>query len=368
VSHKLAIEPPPAQRNELPDLYGNTRAFFALEATHDRLVVTAESVVETSVPLLSPAVARELPWEAVRERFRFRKDATFDAASEFVFPSPYVPRHDDFAAYARASFAPGRPAFDVAMDLTERMYRDFDYDADSTEINTPAVEALAQRKGVCQDFAHIMIACFRTMGLPARYVSGYLLTQPPPGEPRLVGADASHAWVSVYLPGEARQRRRLGRLRPHQRPPAGRGLRHAGHRPRLLRRVADARRAPRRRAPHAAVGVTVQPVEEAHAGCESGAHNPDTIANSSKTRSSMSVYDKLSSLGITLPPVAAPAAAYVPFVRTGNLVFCRATSPRRTARSGPASSAQTSAPTKASRPRAPSPSTCWARCTRPWAT
>ena len=203
VSHLLTIDPPPAQRGELPDVYGNTRAFFALEATHDRLVVTAESVVDTSVPVLSDAIARELPWETVRERFRFRKDATFDAASEFVFPSPYVPRHDDFAAYARASFAPGRPTFDVAMDLTERMYRDFDYDADSTEINTPAVEALAQRKGVCQDFAHIMIACFRTLGLPARYVSGYLLTQPPPGQPRLVGADASHAWVSVYLPGES---------------------------------------------------------------------------------------------------------------------------------------------------------------------
>lgn len=202
VSHKLAIEPPPAQRSEVPDVYGNTRAFFALEATHDSLVVTAESVVETGAPQLAPGIARELPWEAVRERFRYRKDATFDPASEFVFPSPYVPRHDDFASYARASFAPERPTFDVAMDLTERMYRDFAYDADSTEINTPAAEALAQRKGVCQDFAHIMIACFRVMGLPARYVSGYLLTQPPPRQPRLVGADASHAWVSVYLPGE----------------------------------------------------------------------------------------------------------------------------------------------------------------------
>jgi transglutaminase-like putative cysteine protease len=171
VSHKLAIEPQPAQRSEVPDVYGNTRAFFALEATHDSLVVTAESVVETSTPQLAPGVARELPWEAVRERFRYRKDATFDPASEFVFPSPYVPRHDDFASYARASFAPERPTFDVAMDLTERMYRDFAYDADSTEINTPAAEALAQRKGVCQDFAHIMIACFRVMGLPARCVS-----------------------------------------------------------------------------------------------------------------------------------------------------------------------------------------------------
>ncbi|MDM0113052.1 transglutaminase family protein [Variovorax sp. J22R133] len=201
VSHRLDIEPAPVQRSESPDVYGNTRAFFALDSTHEHLAVIAHSVVQTSTPTLSPAIARELPWEQVRERFRYRKDAPYDAASEFVYPSTYVPRHDDFAAYARPSFTEGRPAFDAAMDLTLRMFEDFEYDGNSTEISTPAVEALAQRRGVCQDFAHIMIACFRTMGLPARYVSGYLLTQPPPGQPRLVGADASHAWVSVYLPG-----------------------------------------------------------------------------------------------------------------------------------------------------------------------
>ncbi|MGF6526837.1 transglutaminase family protein [Variovorax sp. PvP013] len=202
ISHTLTITPTPAQCREVPDLYGNTRAFFALESTHDELVVTAESLVETSEPMLSARIARDLPWERVRERFRYGKHARFDPASEFVFPSPYVPRHDDFAAYARASFGPERATFDAAMDLTRRIYREFKYDASSTEINTPAVEALAQRKGVCQDFAHIMIGCFRTLGLPARYVSGYLLTQPPPGKARLIGADASHAWVSVYLPGE----------------------------------------------------------------------------------------------------------------------------------------------------------------------
>lgn len=201
LSHALSITPEPAQRSESADVYGNTRAFFALESTHEHLVVKAQSVVETSEPVLAESIARELPWEAVRERFRYAKGARFDPASDFVFPSRYVPRHDDFATYARASFVPGRPTFEVASDLMQRMYRDFDYDATSTEISTPAVEALAQRKGVCQDFAHILIACFRTMGLPARYVSGYLLTQPPPGQPRLVGADASHAWVSVYLPG-----------------------------------------------------------------------------------------------------------------------------------------------------------------------
>ena len=202
VSHTLSITPPPAQRNEVPDLYGNTRAFFALDKTHEDLVVTAESVVETFEPILSKSIARLMPWETVRERFRYAKGARFDAASDFVFPSPYVPHHDDFATYARPSFTAGVATFDAAMDLTRRIYRDFAYDAQSTEINTPAVEALAQRKGVCQDFAHIMIGCFRSLGLPARYVSGYLLTQPPPGRPRLIGADASHAWVSVYLPGD----------------------------------------------------------------------------------------------------------------------------------------------------------------------
>jgi len=201
LSHRLSVSPEPSQRDEAIDVYGNTRAFFALQSTHDELVVKAESLVETSVPQMSPLIALDLPWEDVRERFRYRKGAAYDAASEFIFPSPYVPRHDDFAAYARPSFAAGRPVFDAAMDLTLRMYADFVYDSDSTEINTPAVEALALRRGVCQDFAHIMIACLRTLGLPARYVSGYLLTQPPPGRPRLIGADASHAWVAIYLPG-----------------------------------------------------------------------------------------------------------------------------------------------------------------------
>jgi transglutaminase-like putative cysteine protease len=201
VSHALSITPTPAQCHEVLDLYGNTRTFFALDTTHKKLVVTAVSVVETFEPMLAKSIARTLPWETVRERFRYAKGAHFDAASDFVFASPYVPRHDDFATYARPSFPAGAATFDAAMDLTHRIYRDFTYDAHSTEINTPAAEALAQRKGVCQDFAHIMIGCFRSLGLPARYVSGYLLTQPPPGRPRLIGADASHAWVSVYLPG-----------------------------------------------------------------------------------------------------------------------------------------------------------------------
>jgi transglutaminase-like putative cysteine protease len=113
-----------------------------------------------------------------------------------------VPRDDAFAHYAQASFADGRPLLEAARELTQRIHQDFEYETSATDVNTPALEALALRKGVCQDLAHVMLGCLRSLGLPARYVSGYLLTEPPPGQPRLVGTDASHAWVSVYLPRE----------------------------------------------------------------------------------------------------------------------------------------------------------------------
>jgi transglutaminase-like putative cysteine protease len=197
LDHQLNIFPPPAQRSQTPDVYGNQRTFFSLQAPHTTLRVVAVSEVRTRRPV---AADSRLAWEAVRERFRFHAGAAWDAAAEFVFASHHVPRDEQFAAYARPSFTPGRRLIDAARDLMTRIHTDFSYESESTEVNTPALEALAQRKGVCQDFAHIMIACLRAMGLPARYVSGYLLTQPPPGQPRLVGSDASHAWVSVYLP------------------------------------------------------------------------------------------------------------------------------------------------------------------------
>ncbi len=198
VSHTLAITPEPAQQTEAMDVYGNTRAFFNLPAAHDELIVVAHSVVSTTAPA---APGPGLPWEQVRERMRYHRGAAYDAATEFTFPSPYVPRHDDFVAYARPSFSADRPLMEAAWDLMERIHEDFEYESQATEVNTPALESLAQRRGVCQDFAHIMIACLRGMGLPARYVSGYLLTEPPPGQPRLVGSDASHAWVAVWSPG-----------------------------------------------------------------------------------------------------------------------------------------------------------------------
>ena len=200
ISHHLHIDPAPAQQREVVDVYGNLSTFFSFQSAHDRLRVVAESVVSTT-----PAWnAGELPvspsWERVREHFRYHAAAAWDPAAEFLFASPYVPRDDAFAEFARPSFAPDRPLAEAAKALMQHIHRSMVYESLSTEVNTPALVALEQRKGVCQDFAHIMVACCRAIGLPARYVSGYLLTHPAPGQPRLIGSDASHAWASVYCP------------------------------------------------------------------------------------------------------------------------------------------------------------------------
>ena len=137
----------------------------------------------------------------MRDHLRETAEGVVLEPLQFLFDSPHVACNVELARYAESSFTPGRPLLEAALDLTERIYSDFEFDPHATTIATPLADVLKGRRGVCQDFAHIMIACLRTLGLPARYVSGYLLTQPPPGRPRLIGADASHAWVSVYLPG-----------------------------------------------------------------------------------------------------------------------------------------------------------------------
>lgn len=197
LSHSLTISPTPAQTRHTLDVFGNTRCFFSLQTPHTALEVVARSVVTTRA---QPLPGSSISWEQARELFRYRSGGRYDGAAEFVFASPFVPRHPEFAAYARPSFAPGASLLAAAQDLMRRMHADFVYESQSTHINTPALTALAQRKGVCQDFAHIMLACLRAMGIPARYVSGYLLTAPAPGSVKLRGSDASHAWVAVYVP------------------------------------------------------------------------------------------------------------------------------------------------------------------------
>ncbi len=202
ISHWMQVEPAATVQHNI-DAFLNHRAYWALTHPHDGLMVRAHSEIITSAIATrdtSPTGTASQSWESVREHFRYRGGHPGDVHSGFVFGSHHAPVHEAFLAYAQSSFTPGRPLVQAAQELTARMHRDFRYESESTDINTPALEALADKRGVCQDFAHILLACLRSLGLPARYVSGYLLTQPPPGQPRLMGNDASHAWAAVYLP------------------------------------------------------------------------------------------------------------------------------------------------------------------------
>jgi len=199
LSFALDVEPHPVSRGHDVDSFGNPRCFFSLSSRHDALAISARTEVETWATDAKAGVSA-MPWESVRNLFRFHKHASWDETTEFVFPSRYALVHDDFRDYAAIDFTPGRPLVAATVALMQRLHRDMRYVSESTDIHTPARDALKRRVGVCQDFAHILISCLRTFGVPARYVSGYLLTNPPPGQTRLIGADASHAWVSMYLP------------------------------------------------------------------------------------------------------------------------------------------------------------------------
>lgn len=196
----LSVEPAPATRADRVDYFGNPVSFLTIQTSHRVLTVIAESLVEVTAP---PAVAAGStpPWEAVRAALECPSDEQALEAAEFLCDSPFAAVSDDLRAYARPSFPAGRPVFDAAMDLTRRIHADFRYDSTATTVSTPLAEVLAMKRGVCQDFAHLEIACLRAVGLAARYVGGYLLTRPPPGQTKLVGSDASHAWVSVWIPG-----------------------------------------------------------------------------------------------------------------------------------------------------------------------
>lgn len=199
LDHVLHIDPGGAACAPEFDVYGNARLFFTLALPHQQLRVHALSRVALRPPVALQAEASP-PWESVRDRLRYAAAARFDAAVEFAQPSPYVPRLAALREYGAASFGAGTPLAVGALQLMHRVHRDFDYQAASTDIDTPLAEAFEQRRGVCQDFAHLMIGALRMQGLAARYVSGYLLTTPRPGDEPLLGADASHAWLQVYCP------------------------------------------------------------------------------------------------------------------------------------------------------------------------
>ena len=200
LAHALDLQPAAASLNRHTDYFGNEVGFVIFEGAHRQLRVTARSRVAVGAAFI-PDAAETPTWESVRGLCRTDLSAPVLAASEFTFGSPLVPLDTPFADYARDSFRAGRAILDAVLDLTARIHRDFEFDATATTVATPLARVLQQRRGVCQDFAHLQIACLRSLGLPARYVSGYLETAPPPGQPKLVGADASHAWVSFFCPG-----------------------------------------------------------------------------------------------------------------------------------------------------------------------
>jgi transglutaminase-like putative cysteine protease len=204
LSNKLAILPTPSCLRGWIDYFGNQATYFTVEEEHRELSVTAVSEVVMDDPPQPPATTPA--WEEVRDGLWRPRDGVDISAVPYVFDSPCVVRDDRLARYAEASFAPGRAVLEAALDLTGRIYREFRYDPSATSVSTPTLEVFEKRRGVCQDFAHLEIACLRSLGLAARYVSGYLLTDPPsasgyPGQPKLVGADATHAWLSVFCPG-----------------------------------------------------------------------------------------------------------------------------------------------------------------------
>lgn len=193
--HDLQIDPPPAVTTTHTDYFGNAATFFAMQGAHKRLTVRARSRVALQ-PANVPAPSDTPSWEAAADRAALPLEAL-----EFLFDSASVPANADLAAYALSSFGAGRPLLDAVLDLTRRIYEEFTFDPEATTVATPLADVFTSRRGVCQDFARLEIACLRSLGLPARYISGYLETLPPPNGARLVGADASHAWLAVYCPG-----------------------------------------------------------------------------------------------------------------------------------------------------------------------
>ncbi len=196
----LRIDPLPNDQYERLDYFGNRTTYFSILLPHDKLVVTATSEVQVESLVLESDL-RSPPWEIVRDMLRNERSMEMVTAAQFLLDSPMVIIDENLASYARPSFPTGRPLDEAVLDLMQRIYSEFKYDPEFSSIATPLKEVMEHRCGVCQDFAHLAIGCLRSQGLAARYVSGYIETEPPPGKEKMVGADASHAWFSVFLPG-----------------------------------------------------------------------------------------------------------------------------------------------------------------------
>ena len=197
VTSAIRVNPTPTRIDERSDMFGNRVTHLRIETPHRELVIEANSRVRVERPP-APMAGVTPTWESVAAASAAAQSLSADSPAYTLYPSRMVDVFDDATLYARESFRTGRPIYEAALDLNQRIRADFRYDAKATKVSTTPAQAFAKRRGVCQDFAHIMIAGLRGLGLSARYVSGYIRTIPPPGKDRLAGADASHAWVSLW--------------------------------------------------------------------------------------------------------------------------------------------------------------------------
>ncbi|MBU1170999.1 MAG: transglutaminase family protein [Proteobacteria bacterium] len=197
--NRLTIVPEPQYLKRQTDYFGNLSHIFMVQQSHNTLSMTAQSEVETMTPV-APPPDQTPSFETVAMGLEACENPSDLAAYQYVFASPLISIPPGIKDFAQVSFPPGTPVLKGAVDLMGRIFTDFTYDKSATTVDTPVEQVLAKRKGVCQDFAHFAISCLRSLGLSARYVSGYLETIPPPGKPKLIGSDASHAWISVFVP------------------------------------------------------------------------------------------------------------------------------------------------------------------------
>ena len=197
---QFVVDPEPGACRERQDFFGNTVYYFTIQQPHRELTVTVTSHVQVSGREMQLDFAEHLAWEEIRQRIHTDMDPEVLELRQYILDSPMIPMMSELQTYAEKSFAKERPLLEAVEELTTRLYTDFTYDPNFTTIATPLADVIRHRRGVCQDFAHLGIGCLRALGLAARYVSGYIETDPPPDQARLVGADASHAWFSVYLP------------------------------------------------------------------------------------------------------------------------------------------------------------------------
>ena len=200
LEHRLEIRPEPGTFSSRRDYFGNVTHFVGVETSHKTFGINSHCRVAIS-PVFIPDPLETPPWEIVRASCRGDHAGQALEAHEFTYPSPLVPAPQEFFEYGQPSFSAGRPVLDAVADLTRRIGEDFVFDPSATTVTTPVSEVLRRRRGVCQDLAHLELACLRSHGLPARYVSGYLETEASPGQPKLRGVDASHAWISFFCPG-----------------------------------------------------------------------------------------------------------------------------------------------------------------------